>query len=231
MKKQIYAFIPAVSFILILSLNPFLLNAQSYRLKGQVKDTQRRPLENIMVCVKNSEKDLKMTRSNGKFSLKVHAEDTLLMLSPDDEIFQIELNGREEVVFVLKSSGKSIVVDENTDQVLEEIESERLKNFLISLKPREPEQFYSNIYEMIKYQNPDLKVNEGTGFIYIRGQDNPLENNPALIVVDGVKRGNLEIIDPKDVESIKIIKDGTAGIYGGLAIGGVIEITTKTGRK
>jgi TonB-dependent SusC/RagA subfamily outer membrane receptor len=231
MKKQIYAFIPAVSFILILSLNPFLLNAQSYRLKGQVIDTQRRPLENIMVCVKNSEKDLKMTRSNGKFSLKVHAEDTLLMLSPDDEIFQIELNGREKVVFILRSSGESIVVDENTDQILDEIESERLKNFLISLKPREPEQFYSNIYEMIKHQNPDLEVNEGTGLIYIRGQDNPMENNPALIVVDGVKRGNLEIIDPKDVESIRIIKDGTAGIYGGLAAGGVIEITTKTGRK
>jgi len=231
MKKQIFTILHIVSFMLIFSLNPSNANAQEYKLKGYVKDSLKRPLGNVMVCVKNKEKDFKMTRPNGKFSLKVHKEDTLLMLSPDEEIFQIILNGREEVVFILKSSGKSIELDENTYQVLEELESERLKNFLNSLKPKEPEKFYSNIYEMIQLQNPDLEVNAETGHIYIRGRDNPLENNPALIVVDGVKINNLGNIDPKDVKSIRIIKDGTVGIYGGLASGGVVEIITKTGRK
>lgn len=231
MKKQIFTILPVVSFILIFGLNPFNINAQYYKLKGRVKDSLKRPLENIMVCVKNNEKDFKITRLNGKFSLMVHKDDTLLMLSPDEEIFQIKLNGSEKVVFILKSSGKSIEMDENTYQVLDGIESERLKNYLTSLKPREPEKFYGNIYEMIQLQNPDLEVNEESGLIYIRGQSNLLENNPALIVVDGIKRRNLGYIDPKDVKSIKIIKDGTVGIYGGRAAGGVVEITTKTGRK
>jgi len=231
MKKQIYAIIPAVSFILIFSLNLSNANAQYYKLKGRVKDTLKRPLENILVCVKNNEKDFKMTRTNGKFSLKVQKDDTLLMLSPDEEIFQIKLNGREEVVFILKSSGKSVELDENSYQALDGIESERLKKYLTSLKPREPEIFYSDIFDMIQQENPDLEVNKESELIYIRGQSNSLENNPALIVVDGIKRRNLGYIDPKDVQSIKVIKDGTVNIYGGLAVGGVIEITTKKGRK
>lgn len=231
MKKQTYSIILTVSFVLIFSLNPSNVNAQYYKLKGRVTDTLKRPLENMLVCVKNNEKKFKMTRTNGKFSLKVHKDDTLLMLSPDEEIFQIKLNGRKELVFILKSSGKSIEMSENTYQVLDGIESERLKKYLISLIPREPEKFYSSIYEMIQLQNPDLVVNEDSGTIYIRGQNNSLENNPALIVVDGVRRSIMGYIDPNDVKSIKVIRDGTVGIYGGRAAGGVIEITTKTGKK
>lgn len=231
MKKQTYAIILAVSFMLIFGLNLFNANAQYYKLKGRVTDTLKRPLENILVCVKNNEKDFKMTRINGKFSLKVHKDDTLLMLSHDEKIFQIKLNGREEVAFILKSSGKSIEMDENTYQVLDGIESERLKKYLTSLKPKEPEIFYHNIYDMIQQQYPDLEINEQSGNIYIRGQSNLLENNPALIVVDKAKRSSLLYIDPKDVKSIRVIRDGTVGIYGGLAAGGVIEITTKTGEK
>ena len=231
MKKQTYAIIMAASFMLIFGLNPFNTNAQYYKLKGRVTDTLKRPLENILVCVKNHEKDFKMTKINGRFTLKVQKNDTLLMLSPDEEVFQVHIDGRQEMLLILKSSGKSIEMDNKTYQVLDELETERLKKYLTSLKPKEPEKFYSNIYDMIQQEYPDLEVNEGSGIVYIRGQSNPLENNPALIVVDGVKRRNLGFIDPKDVKSIKVIKDGTVGKYGGRAVGGVIEITTKTGGK
>ena len=51
----------------------------------------------------------------------------------------------------------------------------------------------------------------------------------ALIVVDGVPRGNLERIDPNDVESISVLKDAAAAIYGVRAANGVVLVTTKKG--
>ncbi|MCQ2142458.1 MAG: TonB-dependent receptor [Bacteroidales bacterium] len=52
-----------------------------------------------------------------------------------------------------------------------------------------------------------------------------------LIIVDGVPRGNLGRIDGNDIESISVIKDASAAVYGVKAADGVIIITTKQGAK
>jgi TonB-linked SusC/RagA family outer membrane protein len=53
----------------------------------------------------------------------------------------------------------------------------------------------------------------------------------ALIVVDGVPRSNSERIDPNDVESISVLKDASAAVYGVRAANGVVLITTKKGER
>lgn len=57
----------------------------------------------------------------------------------------------------------------------------------------------------------------------IRGLGNP------LVVIDGIPRDNMARIDPEDVESISVLKDASASIYGVRAANGVILITTKKG--
>ncbi|MCK5402170.1 MAG: SusC/RagA family TonB-linked outer membrane protein, partial [Flavobacteriaceae bacterium] len=66
--------------------------------------------------------------------------------------------------------------------------------------------------------------------ITIRGLST-LGNNDALVVIDGVA-GRIDInqIDPRDIESISILKDASAAIYGARAANGVILITTKRGK-
>ena len=54
------------------------------------------------------------------------------------------------------------------------------------------------------------------------------ENNP-LIVVDGVANRGMERLNPNDIESITILKDASAAIYGSQAANGVILVTTKRG--
>ncbi|MCJ7820929.1 MAG: SusC/RagA family TonB-linked outer membrane protein, partial [Bacteroidales bacterium] len=54
------------------------------------------------------------------------------------------------------------------------------------------------------------------------------ENNP-LIVVDGVPNRGMERLNPNDIESITILKDASAAIYGSQAANGVILVTTKRG--
>lgn len=67
--------------------------------------------------------------------------------------------------------------------------------------------------------------------IRIRGT-NTFGNTSALIVVDGVPdvAGGLERINPQDVESMSVLKDASAAIYGARAANGVILITTKHGK-
>ena len=56
--------------------------------------------------------------------------------------------------------------------------------------------------------------------------------NNALIVVDGLQGGNLNSLNPNDIESMEILKDASAtAIYGSRGANGVILITTKSGRK
>ncbi len=56
-------------------------------------------------------------------------------------------------------------------------------------------------------------------------------NNDVLIVVDGIpgQIGGLERLDPNDIESISILKDASAAVYGSRAANGVILVTTKRG--
>ncbi|WP_201723385.1 SusC/RagA family TonB-linked outer membrane protein [Zobellia sp. OII3] len=65
--------------------------------------------------------------------------------------------------------------------------------------------------------------------IRIRGS-NTLGDNSALVVVDGVPGRSLSRIDPNSIESITVLKDVSAAIYGSQAANGVILVKTKRGR-
>lgn len=65
----------------------------------------------------------------------------------------------------------------------------------------------------------DIRIRGITGF----------GNNSPLIIVDGV-RGNLHDINVADIESMQVLKDASAAIYGVQGSNGVIIITTKKGK-
>lgn len=65
--------------------------------------------------------------------------------------------------------------------------------------------------------------------LLVRGKGS-LNNNSPLIVIDGVaNREGLERLNPNDIESISVLKDASAAIYGAQAANGVILVTTKNG--
>lgn len=67
--------------------------------------------------------------------------------------------------------------------------------------------------------------------ISIRGT-NTLGNSSPLIVIDGIpdRAGGLGRLSPQDIESISVLKDASAAIYGARAANGAILITTKRGK-
>jgi len=69
-----------------------------------------------------------------------------------------------------------------------------------------------------------------TSTILIRGRNTTGDNNP-LVVVDGIPGySGWQYINPEDIESISVLKDASAAIYGVRAANGVILITTKRGK-
>ena len=90
---------------------------------------------------------------------------------------------------------------------------------------------YNSIIDMLRGE-PGLSI-IGTGddgtmpTMYIRGIGTNTKNYQPLFVVDGVKTDNILYIQPENVHSITIIKDGTSSIYGMEGANGVIEIRTK----
>jgi iron complex outermembrane receptor protein len=74
--------------------------------------------------------------------------------------------------------------------------------------------------------------NPNGGFnMRLRGISSIGENAEPLVVIDGVIGGSLATVDPNDIESMDVLKDGSAAaIYGTRGSAGVILVTTKTGK-
>ncbi len=63
----------------------------------------------------------------------------------------------------------------------------------------------------------------------IRGEAS-VNNTSALVIIDGVP-GNINDLNPEDIENVSVLKDAAASIYGARAAGGVVLVTTKRGSK
>lgn len=95
--------------------------------------------------------------------------------------------------------------------------------------PRKNTMTYSNIADYISGQVPGVMVQKnGNSVRYIiRGIGTNSDATDPLLMVDGVEVDNFDNIIPEHVESIEVIKDGSASIYGIRGANGVIMITTK----
>ncbi|MDO4496701.1 MAG: SusC/RagA family TonB-linked outer membrane protein, partial [Bacteroidales bacterium] len=94
----------------------------------------------------------------------------------------------------------------------------------------------TNALDAMASSTPGVQITQsssqpGKGFkVYIRGIGTIGDSSP-LVVVDGVAGGNIDDINPYDIESIDVLKDAaSAAIYGSRAANGVILVTTKQGR-
>ena len=94
----------------------------------------------------------------------------------------------------------------------------------------------TNALEAMQSSSPGVQITQsssqpGKGYkVYIRGIGTTGNASP-LYVIDGVAGGNLDGINPNDIESIDVLKDAaSAAIYGARAANGVILVTTKQGK-
>jgi len=88
-----------------------------------------------------------------------------------------------------------------------------------------------NVQNMLTGKIPGIRVlqrsaepGEFNNSFDIRGMGSP------LIIIDGIPRDNMNRINSEDIESVSVLKDASAAIYGVRAANGVVLITTKRGK-
>ncbi|HUX55894.1 MAG TPA: SusC/RagA family TonB-linked outer membrane protein [Bacteroidales bacterium] len=92
-----------------------------------------------------------------------------------------------------------------------------------------PEQLFQGKVSGLSLSKPGSNPNE-MYYLRLRGLSTINANTQPLVVIDGLPDGDLENIDPNDIESITVLKDGSSSaIYGIRGSGGVILIATKRG--
>ena len=86
-------------------------------------------------------------------------------------------------------------------------------------------QTYSSMYDYLRGRVPGVMVTSDNRII-IRGIGTNSNNTDPLILVDGVQMTDLSNINPADVKSVDVIKDGSSVIYGMQGANGVVIIKT-----
>ncbi|WEK18403.1 MAG: SusC/RagA family TonB-linked outer membrane protein [Candidatus Pedobacter colombiensis] len=216
-------------------INPIV---NSITVRGRLVDENNKPLEGAVVKVKGTSNAI-ATDSNGEFVLKNMTQDAVLIISFLGYETQ-EIKARENlgtIRMVLSSDKLQEVGIVSTGY--QNIPKERLTG---SFAQPNKEMFDSRvstdviskldgITSGLVFNSPGITGSK-TPKISIRGRSTIYANDDPLIVVDNFPYdGDINNINPNDVESVTILKDAAAAsIWGVQAGNGVIVITTKKGR-
>ncbi len=226
--------------LLVFSLLLFHLaaNAQSRTITGTVTDSRTGdPLAGATIKVLNSKVGTSADEK-GSFKLLIPASVKKVVLSVSSIGFStIEVTpDGDNVTIALHSAGNKtlndvVVVGYGTAK------KATLTGAVSSIKAKEvTEAPVTNVSNGLAGRLPGLVAvtsssepgYDGTT-LQIRGS-NTFNDNSVLVVIDGVPDRSLERIDPYSIESISVLKDASAAIYGSRAANGVILVTTKRGK-
>jgi len=209
---------------------------QAITIKGKITDEKGQPLVGATVTIKGSKKGAE-TDHNGDFTLNVPDNSVVLVISyVGYETVEHRVSGAGTVNLSLKPADKGaeeIVVMGYGTQKRKEV-----SGAVASVRMNELSADASNnVTSALQGRVAGVSVESNSGApgaglsITIRGSGT-LGNNSPLVVIDGIPFGSLDDLNPADIKSIDILKDASAAnIYGARAAGGVIMVTTKTGRK
>src|SRR5918996_2477596 len=179
------------------------------------------------------------TRLNGTFSLRTSSpNDTLAISYIGYERTEIPIDGRGNIEITLERAAialDAVVVTvpygEQTVATITGSVSSISGDALDRIPTTNLSQSLQGTVAGLIGVNTSGRPGRDNSNLLIRGMST-LNNNSPLIVIDGVpdRQGGLERLNPADIESVSVLKDASAAIYGSRAANGVILITTKKGR-
>ncbi|MGB4844634.1 MAG: TonB-dependent receptor [Ferruginibacter sp.] len=227
----------------------FILNAaaQNRTITGKVTDEKGAPVEGVSVLSSDGKQGTQ-TNSDGQYSISVPASvKTLRFSNVNFEALSKSLGNQLTVNITLKAKDLSleevVVVGYGTQQKVKvtgsigKVGGDKVATLATT-----------SFDKQLAGRVSGVQVVNGTGLvsgaptIRIRGVNSITQSRDPLIVVDGVPTFDggqssvaatnlLADINPADIESYEILKDGAAAaIYGSRAANGVVLITTKKGK-
>lgn len=219
---------------LLLTLLSFSLTALAQqKVTGKVKDSSGEPVIGASVVVKGNNTMGTITDFDGNFMLDVPAKSVLVISYIGYVTQEVPTAGKNSLEIVLKEDTKTldevVVIGYGTQRkgdVTSSVASVKADNF-VKGAVKDVEQLIQGKVAGLAITNPNGDPT-GSTQIRLRGTNTIGGANTApLVLIDGIP-GELGTVAPEDVESVDVLKDGSAAaIYGTRGTNGVILITTK----
>lgn len=224
----------AVLFLLLLTLlsGSMPAFAQQKTISGKVMGETREGLPGVTVLVKGTTIGT-ATDVDGNYSLHVPANGQTLVVSFVGYLTQeVPINNRTTLNITLLPDAKAlqevVVVGYGTQT------KESITGAVATVTSKDLERVHggSTVSSSlagklpgVSFRMPDGRPGASAN-IQIRNMGNP------LYVIDGIQQdaGQFNNLAPNDIESITILKDGAAAIYGSRGANGVVVVTTKRGK-
>lgn len=235
MKKQRLLILCFFS-LLVLSIG-FSANAQQARITGKVTDAATgEGMPGASVLVKGTTRGM-ITDLDGNYSIEASSTDVLVFSFIGYNTVEETVGTRTTINLTLSESiqglNEVVVVGYGTQ------EKKEITSAVASVKAEDfnrgtvndPTQLLQGKVAGLNISKPGGNPNGGFN-IRLRGISSFGANAEPLIVIDGVIGASLSTVDPNDIESMDVLKDGSAAaIYGTRGSAGVILVTTKSGKK
>lgn len=212
----------------------FAVCAQAQTVSGIVKDSSGDAIIGATVRVSGTNAGT-VTDSKGHYSITASRGSVLTVSYIGYLTKQVRLSGENVVDIVLQEDNTTlndvVVVGYGTQK------KKLVTGATVQVKGEEIAKLNTtNALGAMASSTPGVQITQassqpGKGYkVYIRGIGT-IGNADPLYVIDGVSGGNLDNINPNDIESIDVLKDAaSAAIYGARAANGVILVTTKQGK-
>ncbi|MCR9099643.1 MAG: TonB-dependent receptor [bacterium] len=225
--------------IFLLLLGGFLY-AQEVTVKGTVQDAESgEPLIGVNVLMLGGD-----DTGGAKGTITDFNGDFELQKVPVGTVLQFSYTGFESLSRTVEGDAPMIIEMGTNAEVLEEVvvigygtQKKRDVTGAVAIVDSKTidELKPIKIEQALQGTTPGVNVTQQSGSpgagldIRIRGVSTNGQNAP-LVIIDGYQ-GDLNTLNPSDIESITVLKDAQAAVYGTIGANGVILVTTKTGRK
>jgi len=225
-------------FLMILMLAGIqIMSAQQINISGTVTDPTGEPLIGVSVTVPGT-KTGAATDIDGNYSIQADAKAKLKFSYVGYKTLEESINGRAVINVEMHEDSEVlsevVVIGYGTmdkKELTSAISHVGEKDFL-SISSLDPSMMIQGKVPGVSITNTGAGDPNNQASIQIRGVSSRSAGLGPLIVVDGVPGGNLTNINPNDIASFDILKDGAASaIYGTRGSNGVILVTTKKGSK
>jgi len=200
-------------------------------IKGRVVDEKGAPLPGVNVIVKGSNNG-SQTDAEGRYTIQAPADATLVFSFVGSTPQEVAIGGRTTIDVALKPDTKEladvVVVGYGTQRKAD------LTSAVVGVKEesfvkgatRDAGQLLQGKVAGVTIVSPSGDPTANTQ-ILLRGSTTLNSSTQPLILIDGIP-GTLNTVPPEDIESIDVLKDGSAAaIYGTRGTNGVILITTR----
>ena len=220
-------------FLLLTLLSFSLIALAQQKVTGKVKDSSGEPVIGASVVVKGNNTMGTITDFDGNFMLDVPTKSVLVISYIGYVTQEVPTAGKKSLEIILKEDTKTldevVVIGYGTQRkgdVTSSVASVKADNF-VKGAVKDVGQLIQGKVAGLAITNPNGDPT-GSTQIRLRGTNTIGGANTApLVLIDGIP-GELGTVAPEDVESVDVLKDGSAAaIYGTRGTNGVILITTK----